>query len=777
MGLYGGPENNYNHPYKPYEIQKEFMNSLYEVLQDVNVKVAIFESPTGTGKTLSLLCPSITWLRNSEYQKLQDDLKKIESSTGPKWAKESAKQEKLEAYQAKAETLKRIRSKPPKKYHKLGQNYPKKAHTGTKIDVSQSEDYLLRETLVDRETDSAINELVNEDNTDLSGLVQPIKIFFTSRTHSQLSQFVGSLKDMKLGACWSDQIEQVKHVSLGSRKQLCIHPAVKSLSSVNLMNDKCIDLQRSNQCEFRSHDEKEFVEETVNTVMDIEDLGNLGSELKSCPYYGSRASLPYAEVVTLPYQLLVHERNRSSLNIDIENSVVIIDEAHNLIDTIASLNSSSVTAKDVEAALHGLDLYQKKVGARLGAKNSRKLSQVVRVLKSLQHFFELSVKQSPKPGTPVDSAQLFTTSGADVVDLWSLHDWFEESKLVFKVDGYLRQSQQEFVGPKLVLGKVIDFLMFATDPTSVGKLFYDKGSDQGLSLTFLDLEPSSHFADVVEKAAKVVLAGGTMEPVDEYVQSLFPYLETEEIRTFSYGHIVSSRNYMVRVVESFQECEFEFTFAKRNNPEMIKALGELIKDLASRIPHGIVVFFPSYSYLDQVCQAWEKCGVKMTQKVFKEDSQHSVESILSEYTKEINTGKGAIMFAVVGGKLSEGINFSDNLARGVIMVGLPFPNAFSAEMVAKRQHIEKRALSQGLSVPEATQKVRDYYENLSMRATNQSIGRAIRHINDYSAIYLVDKRFAQPRIKNKLSAWMRGSVSSRDYRQDTDTFFSQFRSA
>lgn len=52
----------------------------------------------------------------------------------------------------------------------------------------------------------------------------------------------------------------------------------------------------------------------------------------------------------------------------------------------------------------------------------------------------------------------------------------------------------------------------------------------------------------------------------------------------------------------------------------------------------------------------------------------------------------------------------------------------------------------------------EYYENLCMRGVNQSIGRAIRHKGDYATIVLLDKRYSQPRIKNKLPKWIGSQV-------------------
>lgn len=108
------------------------------------------------------------------------------------------------------------------------------------------------------------------------------------------------------------------------------------------------------------------------------------------------------------------------------------------------------------------------------------------------------------------------------------------------------------------------------------------------------------------------------------------------------------------------------------------------------------------------------------------------------------------------------------------MIGLPFPNSQTPEWQAKLNHIETLAYdaypSTLLSSPSAPppsaamrrayakQAAKDYYENACMRAVNQSIGRAIRHRNDYAVIVLVDKRYATERIRGKLPGWIAEAV-------------------
>ena len=55
-----------------------------------------------------------------------------------------------------------------------------------------------------------------------------------------------------------------------------------------------------------------------------------------------------------------------------------------------------------------------------------------------------------------------------------------------------------------------------------------------------------------------------------------------------------------------------------------------------------------------------------------------------------------------------------------------------------------------------------YYENLCMKAVNQSIGRAIRHQKDYATILLLDHRYSRPNIMGQLPLWIKKCVAVED---------------
>lgn len=63
-------------------------------------------------------------------------------------------------------------------------------------------------------------------------------------------------------------------------------------------------------------------------------MRDLGTKHKICSYYLSKAAVSDAEIICVPYVSLLDENMRKNLGIEIEKSVIIIDEAHNLLEAI-----------------------------------------------------------------------------------------------------------------------------------------------------------------------------------------------------------------------------------------------------------------------------------------------------------------------------------------------------------------------------------------------------------------------------------------------------------
>ena len=89
------------------------------------------------------------------------------------------------------------------------------------------------------------------------------------------------------------------------------------------------------------------------------------------------------------------------------------------------------------------------------------------------------------------------------------------------------------------------------------------------------------------------------------------------------------------------------------------------------------------------------------------------------------------------------------------MVGLPFPNSKSPELKEKMDYLNAN-VAKGEDGRGAGQV---HYENLCMKAVNQSIGRAIRHKGDYASIVLLDHRYSRASIKNQLPGWIRWAIN------------------
>lgn len=479
-------------------------------------------------------------------------------------------------------------------------------------------------------------------------------------------------------------------------------------------------------------------------------------------------------------------------------------------DAIAGIYSVSVTLEQVQQARAQLTAYLHKFRNKLKGKNRVYVAQTVRILDSIISYLQSIDANVKAMDGLVDMAAIMSGKGVDQINIYKLNTYLQESRLARKVDGYTvfaEQAENASVqtsttksiksGPRHtvpVLMHVQSFLLSLMNPSSEGRFFYSKEEASGTTLRYMLLDPTYHFKDIVEEARAIVLAGGTMSPMSDYEQHLLSYLAPSKITTLSCGHVIPPSNLLaLPIIRGTSGADFDFTFENRNKESTMLDLGNAILTFAQHIPDGVVVFFPSYGFLDACVAAWKRIkssspsstsrtfwdAFTATKPTFLEQRSNSqqqpsstqqqpphstkeaaVASVLTAYSTAIASSsnhRGALLFAVIGGTLSEGINFSDALGRGVVVVGLPFPNPHSAEWKSKMQYISQKQVKSGGSDGKAA--AREFYENACMRAVNQCVGRAIRHKGDYASILMLDRRYGSKRIQDKLPKWIRGSLT------------------
>ena len=231
--------------------------------------------------------------------------------------------------------------------------------------------------------------------------------------------------------------------------------------------------------------------------------------------------------MTLPYPLLLQRSAREALNLSIKDHVVIIDEAHNLMDAISNIHSVTVSLSQLQTSISQLTTYARKFKNRLKGKNRSYVAQVIRLVSSIADYLR-SINESKKPPEgSLQASDLMAGKGVDQINPYKLSRYLQESKLARKVDGYVEFSSHDQVSGNTqgkdmqqpstpVLFHVQSFLLPLMNPSDEGRLFYQK-SQGDVQLRYMLLDPTNHFREIVEDARAVILAGGTMSPVRKHL--------------------------------------------------------------------------------------------------------------------------------------------------------------------------------------------------------------------------------------------------------------------
>ncbi|KAK1225406.1 ATP-dependent DNA helicase chl1 [Marasmius sp. AFHP31] len=851
-------------PYSPpYAIQVDLMKHLYTTIE--NRQVTIIESPTGTGKTLSLLCASMTWLQDEKDRATKGKLDSLggDSVSGEDWVFEQTRERMRREIEAaeqeyatklanarKRETA--LRAKLNARVVKRPRMSEKKAEVATEDD---DDDSFLPEDEEDEEDNispavKALMAKLENRHKEESDAPTCTKIYYASRTHSQLTQVLPELQRLKIChvshfTTSSSERRNAKRkvedehnneeeicsrtVALGSRKHLCINDDLRS--RVTDIDEACRELlgeKSERRCSHLplavdDHLMNDFRDEILvghlrflrqwkliiskATPKDIEDLAAAGRLSNICPYFASRRAIPQAELVTLPYNLLLQKSSREALGIDLSNQIVIIDEAHNLISTLLSLSTTRLTFRTLQISLSQVATYVLKFRKRLSTQNMLHLKRLATFLDALKKYlveWQGEATKHPQKIEVLNAAEFLERLGRRTVglNLLAIEKYLKTSKIARKIAGYAEKQAEKVLDPSKSqarttrarrgvippLHAVEDLLVSLAGSTEDGRISLSIEGPPGHEepvVKYQLLNPAPHFREIVDEARSVILAGGTMSPMSDVVNQLFSHLPPERMSTFSCGHIIPSSNLLtVAVTKGPRGTDLDYKANRQTDSGAIDELGQILLNFTHQIPAGMVVFFPSYNFLNKAKELWtaSKMMDKFSSKkrvFFEPDDNAQVDAVLQDYSKAARSPpsdsklRGAMLFAVIGAKLSEGLNFSDDLARAVVIIGLPFANLGSSELQERMKYVrrleEKENTKNGTPTPTPTPTPKtkpagtkdagaELYENMCMNAVNQSIGRAIRHKGDWAALLLLDRRYATPSISKKLPGWIGGEL-------------------
>ncbi|KAF6046836.1 DNA repair helicase (rad3) family protein [Candida parapsilosis] len=215
------------------------------------------------------------------------------------------------------------------------------------------------------------------------------------------------------------------------------------------------------------------------------------------------------------------------------------------------------------------------------------------------------------------------------------------------------------------------------------------------------------------------------------------------------------------VTKGSDQVSISSRFEIRNDPSVVRNYGSLLIEFAKITPDGMVVFFPSYLYMESIISMWQTMGVLdevWKHKLILVETPDAQETSLAleTYRKACSNGRGAVLLSVARGKVSEGIDFDHHYGRTVLMIGIPF------------QYTESRILKARLEFMRDHFQIKenDFLSFDAMRHAAQCLGRVLRGKDDYGIMVLADRRFA--RKKAQLPKWIAQALNDSDTNLSTD---------
>ncbi|MGC8913620.1 MAG: ATP-dependent DNA helicase [Thermoplasmata archaeon] len=529
------------------------------------------------------------------------------------------------------------------------------------------------------------------------GLRNGYVVFFMTSRQSQHRIAIETLARMR------KKERSIVVADMIGKRSMCIAEPIKNS---RFFEEICAASLRTHACKF-ARISNEIVKKAKEFPMDADEIIKYGVAKKCCPYLCAAEVGKDASVIVCDYNYLFSEISEivlQKLGIDVENIVIVVDEAHNLPERIRANYTQMLNVEDF------------KEGGSLASKIDPQIANILRkmyAILSTQKFasetkLEREYFEKVFERTSVNS--LSKLAFPEFLQKLDLLGAFLEKQGVLEpyitnIVSFLRHWSMEERG-LLRFAKEDLFVCEMLDTGKIGSGIFNKApAGIIMSATLYPLEMYRDLLGVPE--GRCVL---------KYYSSPFP---KENRVLLTLPHLTS--RYDAR------------------GEEMYARYCETIREILNDVPGNIAIFYTSYQMMEEIGKRVEKGSERL--HIYEQPAMTKSEKINTLKILQENRTRGGVLHAVLGGSLSEGIDFRDNLLSCVIIAGIPIPPP-SLENTAIQEFLEE---SYGKEKGYAYARICPAFNKVL-----QAAGRCIRSENDRGVIFLLDTRFTNPRYRKYL---------------------------
>jgi len=572
------------------------------------------------------------------------------------------------------------------------------------------------------------------------------KILYTTRTNAQQRQVIVELRTIKKKA--DDQ--RIFGVGMQGRANMCIlareDADISSGTSEELSkfcsNQKKLAVSNKNKgCRYYKNfiGEKEKIERVIewakNNIPTAEEFIEYCQKKQICPYEVNKMLIREAIVVVVPFIYVFDKTIRIMLldwlSLSEEDIILVVDEAHNLPNYLRDLFSAQLSMWMLNSCVMEAEKFgdPKLSGGKISVSAFCKvLMDIIGVLRDnyVYCILENGIRTSayvkndafiPSHEFEAEIMSRLKVTSKTINDIVSdLISYGEKIQEYRQKDGKLPRS---FIHK---LGIFLEFWM-NVEMNQYIKLVVDASNGKNPRIEAYCVDPSLGAGIINEFHASVHMSG-TLEPLEEYRDSLGLSKETGLV---FYPSPFSKNNRRIFFVKDVTTRYDDIAKDKK----IVSRMWQYITHICNSFPKNVMVCFPSFNTLSLFQNKGSFDDINRC--VYVEEQSMSQSDLMDLVTNfkscGIQNGSGAALFSVMGGRISEGMDFpAEQLEIGVI-VGIPYPKPTARQRGLQKYYDMKfgKGWEYTVNAPAA-------------RKLLQSIGRLIRDENDRGVAVILDKR-------------------------------------